>query len=76
MEVQYQLDVRGKACPLPVISMRSKLKEMKSGEVLEIITDFAASRDNIKRTATKEGHEILDIVEQNGSFRIFIRKKE
>ncbi|MEM3587530.1 MAG: sulfurtransferase TusA family protein [Candidatus Jordarchaeaceae archaeon] len=76
MEAQYRIDVRGKACPLPVISMRGKLKEMKSGEILEIITDFAASRDNIKRTAIKEGHEILDIVEQDGSFRIFIRKRE
>jgi tRNA 2-thiouridine synthesizing protein A len=76
MEAQYQLDVRGKACPLPVISMRNKLKEMKTGEVLEIITDFSASKDNIKRTATKAGHEILEIIEQNGSYKIYIKKKE
>jgi tRNA 2-thiouridine synthesizing protein A len=76
MDSSYQLDVRGEACPLPVISMRNKFKEVENGEVLEIITDFPASKDNIKRAATKAGHEILNITEESGNFRIYIKKKE
>ncbi|MHA1261645.1 MAG: sulfurtransferase TusA family protein [Candidatus Freyarchaeota archaeon] len=75
MEANYRLDVRGKACPMPVISVRNKLKEMKKGEVLEVITDFPASKDNIKRAATRAGHEVLNTEEENGSFRVYIRKK-
>lgn len=76
MESKYQLDVRGEACPLPVIYMRNKFKEMKNGEVLEIITDFPASKDNIKRAASKAGHEILNVSEESGNFKIYIKKKE
>ena len=76
MEANYRLDVRGKACPLPVISVRNKLKEMKKGEVLEVITDFPASKDNIKRAAAKAGHEVLDTIEEKGSFKIYVKKKE
>lgn len=76
MNSSYQLDVRGKACPLPVISMRNKFKEMKNGEVLEIITDFPASKDNIIRATARAGHEILKITEESGNFRIYIKKKE
>ncbi|MHA1209783.1 MAG: sulfurtransferase TusA family protein [Candidatus Freyarchaeota archaeon] len=63
MEANYRLDVRGKACPMPVISVRNKLK------------DFPASKDNIKRAATRAGHEVLNTEEENGSFRVYIRKK-
>ena len=76
MEAGYHLDVKQKACPIPVILMRDKLKEMKAGEVMEIITDFPSCKSNIERAATKAGHEILGIVEENGNFKIYIKKKD
>lgn len=54
--------------------MRDKLKEMKEGEVIEIITDFPSCKNNIERAATKAGHEILGIIEDKGNFKIYVKK--
>ena len=59
MEAEHHLDVKQKACPIPVILMRDKLKMMMAGEVIEIITDFSSCRNNIERAATKAGHQVL-----------------
>ncbi len=75
VEAGYHLDVKRKACPIPVILMRDKLKEMKDGEVIEIITDFASCKNNIERAAMKAGHEVLGIIEDDGNFRIYVKKK-
>ncbi len=76
VEAGYHLDVKQKACPIPVILMRDKLKEMKEGEVIEIITDFPSCKNNIERAATRSGHEILEIIEDNGNFKIYIKKRD
>jgi len=74
MKPDHHLDVKQKACPIPVILMRDKLKEMKEGEVLEIITDFPSSKNNIERAASKAGHKVLEVIEDNGTFKIYIKK--
>jgi tRNA 2-thiouridine synthesizing protein A len=33
------VDVRGQICPYPIIETRKVLKEIKPGEVIEVITD-------------------------------------
>jgi len=75
MKADHRIDVRGEACPMPVILTRDKLREMRDGEILEVTTDFPASRDNIRKAVTREGHEVLGVTEEDGSFKIYIRKK-
>ncbi len=76
MKANHHLDVKQKACPIPVILMRDKLKEMNEGEVLEIITDFPSSKNNIERAASRAGHKVLEIIEDNGTFKIYIKKSQ
>lgn len=60
------IDVRGEICPYPDIKTRKKLKEMKSGEILEVLTDYPLSLERIPRNVEKEGHKVLSVEKING----------
>ena len=39
-KVDQHLDIRGKICPYTLMDTRDALKEMKTGEVLEVLVDY------------------------------------
>ena len=68
------LDVKGEICPYPDLKTRRKLKEMKQGQVLEVLTDYPLSIERIPRNVEKEGHKVLKIERINGpTHRILIQ---
>ncbi len=70
------IDVRGEICPYPDIKTRKKLKEMKSGEILEVLTDYPLSLERIPRNVEKDGHKVLKMEKIKGAdHRILIRVK-
>lgn len=68
------LNARGKVCPWPVLLTNEKLKLMDSGDLLEVIVDYPPAKENVKRTAEAHGHEVLEVMEESGQFKIIIRK--
>jgi tRNA 2-thiouridine synthesizing protein A len=56
----YELKCEGMVCPMPVAQTKRKLKELNSGDILEITGDFAEASENIKRFAEKEGHDVVE----------------
>ena len=69
------LDVRRKACPIPVLLTKRKLESMKEGEVLQVVGDYPQTRENILKMVKRTQNKVLDVEEAKGSFRITIRKK-
>jgi tRNA 2-thiouridine synthesizing protein A len=59
--MNHKLDLSGLVCPLPVAKTKRKLKEMQSGEILEVKGDFAEAGENIKRYLEKVDDELLEI---------------
>jgi tRNA 2-thiouridine synthesizing protein A len=67
------LDVRGEICPYPDIKTRKKLKQMRPGQVLEVLTDYPLSVERIPRNVEKEGHKVLKVEKITGpTYRIVI----
>lgn len=75
LAVAQSIDLKGEVCPVPVIKVRDKLKEMKPGEVLEVVCDCPPSKKNLQRLAEREGHEVVGLIEEGQVFRIYIKKK-
>ena len=61
MTENYKLDLSGLVCPLPVARTKRKLKEMQSGDILEVKGDFAEAGENIKRYLEKVDDQLLEI---------------
>ena len=69
------LDARGLACPQPVILTRKALAE-GGFDLLEVLVDNPASRDNVVRFARHAGCEAESTDEPGGLSRIRIRPGE
>ncbi len=70
IKVDRVLDAKGLVCPMPVLGTRKMLDELKSGEVLEVITTDPASRADIPALVGRLGHELLEVGE-NGESSFF-----
>ncbi len=72
--VEYELDLRGVACPINFVKTKLRLEELKSGERLEVLLDAGEPVRNVPRSAREEGHKVLNI-EKNGDYYIVLIEK-
>lgn len=71
---QATLDARGLFCPEPVMMLHNHIRDMRIGEVVEILaTDPSTTRDFIKFCNFLD-QELLQNEEQQGVYRFLIRK--
>ncbi len=75
MNFDQQLDCRGLSCPMPIIKLSKAVKGMKSGEVLEMIGTDPGSKTDIPAWCEKTGNEFLEMSEENGESKFYIKKK-
>lgn len=75
MKADKTLDCYGLFCPMPIIKTGEKIKEMKKGEILEIIsTDEGVEKDMIA-WCEMTGNEFLGVERENEIIKVYIRKK-
>lgn len=60
------LDTKGLLCPNPVVKTSQAIKQIKVGEILEILATDAGSTPDITAWAKMTGNELLDAFEQKG----------
>ena len=70
----YLLDVQGYVCPHPQLYTKKALKNMNSGEVLEVLFDNPSSSESISAMCDASGNEIVDKVQEAGKFTWKIKK--
>ncbi|MGC8949305.1 MAG: sulfurtransferase TusA family protein [Thermoprotei archaeon] len=68
------VDARGTACPGPLMEAVRIIKKMNIGEVVEILSTDPGSKNDIPAWAKKAGQEIVAIIEEQGYWRIFLKK--
>ncbi len=73
-----KVDLCGTVCPFSLMTALDKIKEAKSGDVLEIIVEDDESLSNISKSVKNEGHQILKLVPQgaqgNEHHLLFVQK--
>lgn len=71
MSIDYTLDLRGEPCPFPVIYALEVLKDMKRGEVLQVVADCPASFKNVPEEVQKHGYKLAGEPIRNGQDLFF-----
>ncbi len=66
------IDCRGLACPQPVLETKKAL-EVAGAEEICVLVDDPSSKENVKRFAVSQGHEV-SIAEEKGVFEVKIKK--
>jgi tRNA 2-thiouridine synthesizing protein A len=68
------LDVRGLACPLPVLKARKALASLAEGAVLEVLSTEPQSVADFEAFCGVSGHALLAQGLVGGTYRFLIRK--
>jgi tRNA 2-thiouridine synthesizing protein A len=74
IHVDKIVDARGTACPGPLLAAKKAVGEIKTGQVLEILSSDEGTKRDVPKWATKKGHEYLGTVEESGYFKIYMKK--
>ncbi|MDD3194995.1 MAG: sulfurtransferase TusA family protein [Paludibacter sp.] len=73
--VAKSVDARGTACPGPLLEAKKAIGGVAAGDVMEVLSADEGTKVDIPKWCTKQGHEFLGTVEENGYFKIYLRKK-
>jgi len=76
VSVIRQLDARRLLCPLPVIRVQDRVREMKTGERLEVFCTDPGAASDIPAWCRINGHRVLELEEERGELRILIQVGE
>ena len=60
--IKEVLDARRLLCPLPVIRVQEKVKELSAGDQLEVVCTDPGVLQDIPAWCRINGHKVLDIV--------------
>ncbi|MCS7213146.1 MAG: sulfurtransferase TusA family protein [Candidatus Calescibacterium sp.] len=75
IKVDAEFDARGLKCPMPVIRAKKKLDDLSSGQVILVIADDPGAKKDFPAFCMQTGHDLIDLKEENGVFKFYIRKK-
>jgi TusA-related sulfurtransferase len=72
--VTRTIDARGLPCPGPLMNLIGAIREGEVGDVIEVLSSDAGSRTDIPAWIAKAQHELVEVVEEDGSARFVVRK--
>jgi tRNA 2-thiouridine synthesizing protein A len=74
MKADETLDCIGLYCPMPIAKTAQKIKQLKPGQVLEILADDRGIKDDIPNWCKSTGNECLGIEDEGGIFKAYVKK--
>jgi tRNA 2-thiouridine synthesizing protein A len=75
IEEVHQLDVKGLQCPMPIVKTAKAMKELISGDVIQVIATDPGSVKDFAAWAKATGNELLESSAIDGVFRFVLRKR-
>lgn len=75
MRPVFELDITQDHCPMTFVKTSLQLDKMASGAILKIKVASGEPLENLPRTATEQGHQVLSVSKSDdGYFFIEIQK--
>jgi TusA-related sulfurtransferase len=74
VKISKSLDLKGLACPMPVVKISKGIKEVEVGEILEAHTTDPGSLTDVPAWGRTTGHEIVASSQEGELYRFLIRR--
>jgi TusA-related sulfurtransferase len=68
------VDLVCRMCPMHLLEPGERLKCLKKGQVLEVLTDYDRALEDIPDWCEKCGHEFIGIEEDDECYKLYIKK--
>lgn len=74
-DIDDEIDITDVNCPVTFVKAKVVLNELEEGEVLKVHMNGGEPAENVPRSLKEEGHEILDLTQnEDGTFDLYVRK--
>jgi tRNA 2-thiouridine synthesizing protein A len=74
MQKDETLDCKGLMCPMPIVKLAKKMKELPVGKVLEMISDDIGSKEDVPAWSKRTNNQLVESREENGVFYYYIKR--
>jgi tRNA 2-thiouridine synthesizing protein A len=74
MKSDQTLDCYGLLCPMPIIQTAQKIKQMKVGEILEVLATDKGILEDMPAWCRQTGQEFLGIEQEGEMFKAYVKK--
>ncbi|MBI4188469.1 MAG: sulfurtransferase TusA family protein [Chloroflexi bacterium] len=64
----------GLYCPMPIVKTAEKIKQLKEGDVLEVLSDDQGIKQDMPAWCEATGHKFLGMEEAGGEIKVYVKK--
>ena len=75
LEKNATLDAKGLMCPMPIVALAKKAKQMKPGEVLELLADDVGAKEDVPAWCSRTGNTLVGTETEGNLLKFYIRIK-
>ncbi len=75
MEIAQRVDAKGLSCPLPIVRTAQAMKNLASGEYLEVLATDAGSMKDFEAWSKSTGNALVESGVEGGVYRFVLQKK-
>ena len=76
MKADQNLDCLGLYCPMPIVKTAERVKQLKQGEVLEVVSDDKGIKLDMPAWCEVTGNEFLGMEEDGDKIHVYVKKKK
>lgn len=77
IRIDDTVDITDKVCPLTFVKAKVAIDELEDGEVIAIRMNDGEPVQNVPRSIKEEGHQILELVNnEDGTYNLIVKKVE
>ena len=73
--ISRTLDLKGFACPIPIVRTAQAMKELAPGDVVEVLATDRGSVKDFAAWSKTTGNPIIEQTQDGGVFRFLLMKK-
>jgi tRNA 2-thiouridine synthesizing protein A len=74
LQVSKVVDARGTSCPGPILAAKKGIVDVKVGEIMEVLATDRGTQKDLPAWAKKMGHEFLGVLEDAGTFKLYVKR--
>jgi len=68
------IDALGRKCPIPIIMLAERIREVPVGETIAVLADDPAAKTDVPAWCTMKSHEFVAIAELPSGWSLLIRR--
>jgi len=75
LSIDVEINLKSEVCPYIFVKSKLAIEDMEKGQILKVIVDHEPAVENVPRSLSNEGHEVINVSKINDAdWQIMVRK--